>query len=130
MEAKVEKVKCQLCGREVPLKESYVWSGFRICEDCYFERSSPVRTCDPWAVYSAKQALKISGAKAEEILTEDQKRIYSLVKTKGKVTIEELLNQLKIPRHMLEAHIATLRHLELIKGLREGNKTYIVPFQT
>jgi len=125
---KVERVKCQLCGQEVPLKESYVWSGLRVCEDCYFEESNLVRICDPWAVYSAKQTLKISGAKVEEILTEDQKRIYNLIKSKGKVTIEELLNQLKIPKHQLEAYIATLRHLELVKGLKEGNKTYIVPF--
>lgn len=128
MKETVEKVKCQLCGQEVSIRETYVWSGLRICEDCYFDRAFHVRTCDPLAVYSAKQTLKMAGVKAEEKLTETQKAIHDLIKSKGKVTMEELSRELNIPRRELEIQIAILRHLELIKGQKEGTKTYIVPW--
>lgn len=123
-------MKCTKCGAELNPEEAVKIGDRILCEDCYFDEAYKVKACDPWAVYSAKQMLKISGAKAEEILTEEQKRIYNFIKSKGKATIEELLNQLKIPRSTLEAHLATLRHLELVKGRKEENKTYIVPFQT
>lgn len=129
MEAKKESVKCQICGREVSLEEIYDWSGLKICEDCYFEKSSPVKTCDPWAVYSAKKFIETAGVKAEENLTETQKAIYNLVKSKERITVEELSRELNVSRRELETQIAILRHLELIKGRKEGDKIYIVPFK-
>ncbi|MGC8998547.1 MAG: hypothetical protein ACP5JW_04010 [Candidatus Bathyarchaeia archaeon] len=48
MNETVEKADCQLCRQEVSIKETHVWSGLRICEDCYFDRAFHVRTCDRW----------------------------------------------------------------------------------
>ena len=128
MDWKTEKVKCQICGVEVSSREIYLWSGLKICEDCYFEKACLVRTCDPVAVHTAK-TLKAVGVKLEERLTEVQKAILNYVLSRGKITIEELCNELKISRRELEIQIAILRHLELVKGRREGNQIYIVPFQ-
>jgi len=73
--------------------------------------------------------LKAVGVKLEERLTEVQKAILNYVLSRGKTTIEELCNELKISRRELEIQIAILRHLELVKGRREGNQICIVPFQ-
>lgn len=127
MEEKVEKVKCQICGAEVSSREIYLWSGLKICEDCYFEKVSPVRVCDPVALLHAK-TLRAAGAKPEERLTDVQKAILNYILSKGKATLEDLSNELKIPRRELETQIAILRHLELVKGKKEGNQIYIVPF--
>jgi ribosome-binding protein aMBF1 (putative translation factor) len=128
LEGKTEKVKCQICGAEVSSREIYLWSGLKVCEDCYFEKAHPVRTCDPIAVHAAK-TLKAAGVKPEERLTEIQKAILNYVLSKGKATIEDLCNELKISHLELEIQIAVLRHLELVKGRKEGNQIYIVPFQ-
>lgn len=129
MESKVEKaIKCHFCGQEISMEEAYIWFGARICEDCYLDRNSPIRLCNPWAAYSAKQTLKAYRVKAEEILTEKQRKIYNIVKERGKVTFDELLEELKISKSELENQIAIMRHLELIKELREKGKEIIVPF--
>ena len=107
MEAEKESVKCQICGREFSLEEIYDWSGLKICEDYYFEKSSPVKTCDPWAVYSAKKFIETAGVKAEENLTETQKAIYNLVKFKGKITVEELSRMLIL----LKKYVVLLKNL-------------------
>jgi ribosome-binding protein aMBF1 (putative translation factor) len=62
LEGKTEKVKCQICGAEVSSKEIYLWSAMKVCEDCYFKKAYPVRTCDPVAVHAAK-TLKAAGVK-------------------------------------------------------------------
>jgi len=45
-----------------------------------------------------------------------------------KVTREELTESLGIPQRDLERQLATLRHCELVKGQKEGDKVYLVPF--
>jgi hypothetical protein len=118
-----EKENCQSCGCKVLVEESYVLNGRTLCEDCYLEENYPVRTCDPWPAYAAKK-LKTS----EENLTELQKAIYNFVKSKGKVTKQEISDKFNLSQVKTENHLAVLRHLELTKGKKEGEKIYIVPF--
>ncbi|MEM2045919.1 MAG: hypothetical protein QXU09_03110 [Thermoproteota archaeon] len=130
MESSIEKViKCQFCGQEVSIEEAYTWFGAKVCEDCYIERSSPVRLCNPWAVYSAKHTLKAYGVKAEEVLTEKQRKIYNIVKARGKITLDELLEELKVPKSELESHIAIMRYLELVIEQIEKGKIVITPLK-
>jgi len=117
-----------ICGAEVSSREIYLWFGLKVCEDCYFEKAYPVRACDPMAVHAAK-TLKATEVKPEERLTDVQKAILNHVLSRGKTTIEELCNELKISRQELEIQIAILRHLELVKERKEGKRIYIVPFQ-
>ena len=30
----------------------------KLCDDCYMDALSPTKTCDPWAVYTAKSIQK------------------------------------------------------------------------
>lgn len=122
-------MKCNRCGREISNENSYQYVGETLCEDCYIDIRSPAKACDPWAVYSAKRLRENAGLKGTEGLTEIQKSIYEFVKDKGKATREEILANLKIKETELQTYLATLRHCELLKGRKEGNSVYVVPFE-
>ena len=121
-------MKCNRCGREVPAENSYQHIGETLCEDCYIDIRYPVKACDPWAVYSATRSRESSGLEGTEGLTEQQRKIYEFVKRKGKVTREEILANFNIQEMELQTNLATLRHCELVKGRKEGNCVYLVPF--
>ena len=121
-------VKCNRCGCEVPLDNSYQHLGETLCEDCYIDVRYPAKACDPWAVYSATQSRESAGLEGTEGLTEQQKIIYKFVKEKGKVTREEILVNFNLKDAELQTNLATLRHCELVKGRKEGNCVYLVPF--
>ncbi|MCW4016859.1 MAG: ArsR family transcriptional regulator [Candidatus Bathyarchaeota archaeon] len=120
--------KCQQCGCPVSSEDQYVLNGVTLCDDCYLEEKNPVQACNPLAVYSAKRFQESGGPDADANLTEQQKAIYSFVKSKGKVTPQELCSKFGLSQRQLENQVAILRHLELTKGKKEGNKIYIVPF--
>ncbi|MFC1963880.1 hypothetical protein ACFLV1_00695 [Chloroflexota bacterium] len=121
-------VKCNRCGCEVPAENSYQHLGEALCEDCYIDIKYPAKACDPWAVYSAMRSRESAGLEGNEGLTELQKKIYEFVKAKGKVTREEILANFNIKEMELQTNLATLRHCELVKGRKEGNCVYLVPF--
>jgi predicted HTH transcriptional regulator len=99
-----------------------------LCEDCYLDIRFEVKACDPWAVYSATRSRESASLKGAEGLTELQKEIYALVKRKGKVTREEVIEELNLSEQEMQTQLATLRHCELVKGHKEGVKVYLVPF--
>jgi len=121
-------IKCNRCGREISTESSYQHLGETLCEDCYIDIRYPAKACDPWAVYSATRSRESAGLKGIEGLTEQQKKIYELVKNNGKVTREEILAKFNLKAIELQTHLATLRHCELVKGRKEGNRIYLVPF--
>jgi hypothetical protein len=121
-------LKCDRCGREVSAEHSHQHWGETLCEDCYIDISYPVKACDPWAVYSATRSRENQGLKGIEGLTDLQKAIYSLIRGKGKVTKEELLEHFGMKETELQTQLATLRHCELIKGRKESNSVYLIPF--
>ncbi|MDK2796285.1 MAG: hypothetical protein PWQ58_1484 [Archaeoglobaceae archaeon] len=115
-------MKCTRCGKEIG-EEVLKKDDSLLCEDCYFDEISPVRVCDPWAVMLAKKAGK-------KKLTDRQKKIYELVKSRGKAKIEDIARELDINLKEVERELAVLRHLELVKGRKEGNEVFIVPFDS
>jgi hypothetical protein len=121
-------VKCDRCSREISQDESYTYLSETLCEDCYLDVRFPAKACDPWAVYSATRSRESLGLKGAEGLTEQQRAIYEFIKSKGKATGEEVMENFGIPQRDLESQFAILRHCELIKGRKEGNKVYLVPF--
>ncbi|PVX26240.1 MAG: hypothetical protein CW691_02030 [Candidatus Bathyarchaeum sp.] len=123
-----QKTSCQRCGCQVSSDDQYTVNGVILCDDCYLEESSPVKACNPLAVYSAKRFEAEGGPKAEERLNEQQKTIYNYIKTKGKATPKERCEKFGLSIRELENQVAILRHLELTKGKKEGDKIYIVPF--
>jgi hypothetical protein len=57
-------------------------------------------------------------------LTDLQEKIYRTIEEKEKITKEELLTLVKIKPEELEQQFAILRHCELVRAFKEGEKVY------
>ena len=123
-----KKVKCQICGCEIDEENSYVFKGAVLCEDCHMEETHPVVTCDPKAVHSAKVLSQANKPTAKDGLDDLQKALYKFVTDKGKVTLEEICGEFNLSPVRAQNQLAILRHLELTKGKKEADNTYIIPF--
>ena len=121
-------MKCNRCGREIPDNEGYTYLGETLCEDCYIDMRYPAKACDPWAVFSATHSRRSQGLEGTAGLTDLQRAIYEFIKSNSKVTKEEVIKNLNLGESELQAQLATLRHCELVKGHKEGDRTYLVPF--
>ncbi|HEX7364258.1 MAG TPA: hypothetical protein VF366_03725 [Dehalococcoidia bacterium] len=126
--AQTDTVKCQKCGREISRGDGFTLGAQILCEDCYIKTTHRVQTCDPLAVRSAQRFRKTSELEAAEGLTELQRAIYEFIKSRGKVTGLELFSQFHLSPQELENQIAILRHCELVKGQKEGDKVYLTTF--
>ena len=115
-------MKCNRCGSAIEPGEEREHLGQIICEDCYMDVLSPVRTCDPWAVYSAKSFEKHSGGTLT--LTPIQSKILSILKETGGIEPTALLRQLgdKLTPKELEREFAALRHMEKARGEKQGDR--------
>ena len=122
------KVKCDRCGRELSVDDSYQYLGKALCEDCYIDIRYPAKACDPWAVYSATRSREALGLRGSAGLTELQQAIYDFIRGRGKVTREQIIENLGLTDAELQRQLATLRHCELVKGHKEGKSIYVVPF--
>ena len=58
-------------------------------------------------------------------LSELQKSIYIEIEKKGKITREELLVTVSIKPEEIDQEFAILRHCELIRAFKEGNKVFL-----
>ncbi len=123
-----EIVKCRKCGSNIASDNSFARGTQILCEDCYLKGTSRVQACDPFAVRSAERFRKVSGLEATDGLTELQRAIYGFIQSRGKATTGELLSSFHISNQDLENQIAILRHCGLVKGQKEGNKVYLIPF--
>jgi hypothetical protein len=109
--------KCGKCSAAVEPQETYEYAGETLCEDCYLERMAKPVTCDPWAVYSAKR----TNEKGVE-LTDIQQRILDLLKDNGALTAPEICARLEISEAQFQNNFATLRHMELARGFKDGDQ--------
>lgn len=121
-------ITCADCGQEVPADDSYSRGGQTLCEDCFLKGSLGVKACDPFAARSAELFRKTSGIESTEGLTDLQKKICEFVRSQGKTTVDELLNQFPVSGPEMENQLAVLRHCNLVKGQKEGAGVYLVPF--
>jgi len=115
-------MKCQRCKTQIGPDDQREHLGKTLCEDCYMEALSPVRTCDPWAVHSAKSFEQHSGGSGT--LTSVQSDIMRILKESGSIEPAALLEMLddKLTLKELEREFATLRHMEKARGKRQGSK--------
>jgi NMD protein affecting ribosome stability and mRNA decay len=116
---------CDKCGAEVPNDEIYVKAGRNLCEDCYIAVMSVPKKCDVGAVSAARASRQLSGQKGAEGLTPIQQKFYDYVKEKGSVLRDEVIDYMKasypnMTMEEVEGLFATMRHMELLKGHREG----------
>lgn len=117
---------CEKCQGEIPDGEEMRLHGKVVCEDCYVMGVQPPKTCDVAAVHSAKMHRQMSGQTGTEGLTDLQKRIYEFVKSKEKVTKDQLVEHFELPLSEIERQFSVLRHCELLKGTKEGNNIYLM----
>lgn len=115
-------VKCQICGCIISKENSCTLGDMVVCDDCYVEETHPIQTCDPKAVHSAKV---LGQTKSVDDL---QRTLYKFVKDKRKITLQEVCAEFNLSAVRVQNQFAVLRHIELVKGKKEGDKTYIVPF--
>ncbi len=118
-------MQCERCNLILKKEEVYEHHGKILCEDCYFYETNPPKACDPFAVATALSIRKQLGQSGTAGLTELQKQIYSIIEKKGKITKEELLDIVKVEPEELERQFSILRHCELIRAFKEGDKVFL-----
>jgi hypothetical protein len=115
---------CERCGSFLKEGEVYDSHGKILCEDCYIYETNPPKACDPMAVASALSVRKQLGHSGISGLTELQEKIYRIIEEHGKITRQDLLTAIKLKPEELERQFAILRHCELIRAFKEGDKVY------
>ncbi len=118
-------VSCAKCGAACEAAEAREYAGRLLCEDCYMEALSPTRTCDPWAVHTARSLKDLPGGHA---LSPLQQRFYDLVKEKGEVSIPEAAAFLNLSEEELRREFATLRHMEKLRACKKDDRVFLILF--
>jgi hypothetical protein len=116
---------CTRCGGAVEASEAREYLGEVLCEDCYLEAMSPLRTCDPWAVHTARSLKNIPGGHA---LTPTQQQLYDLVQEKDTVSFPEAARALGLKEADLRREFAVLRHMELLRACKQDDLILITRF--
>ena len=114
-------MQCDRCNNKIESGEERDHLGQVICEDCYMVVLSPSKSCDPWAVHSAKSFERVQGGRIQ--LSDLQKMILDVLQETGGVAPTALADRLELQLADLERELATLRHMEKTRAeLREGKK--------
>lgn len=85
---------------------------------------NPPQPCDPWAVHLAKSDKLRTGVQ----LTPLQQQLYELVKKRGAIPVPEAAQLLGLSEAELRREFATLRHLELLRGQKQGHQVLLTLF--
>jgi hypothetical protein len=114
-------MKCDRCGDAIEKGEERDFYGQTLCEDCYMDALSPARACDPWAVHTAKSLVKNEGGPSQ--LNPIQAKILDILDETGGVELKVLAERLQLKPSAVERELASLRHMEKIRGeLKDGKK--------
>ena len=114
-------MKCERCKTVIAEGEEKELYSQILCEDCYMDLLSPAKGCDPWAVYSAKTFIKQQGHEPQ--LNSIQQKILQLLREKGSIEVGNLSKLLRVKKTDMERELASLRHMEKVKGeLRDGKR--------
>jgi hypothetical protein len=118
-------MNCDNCGTSIQKGDEREYYGKLLCEDCYIDALSPARTCDPWAVHSAKN-LELKGGATLEV-NRTQEDILRVLKETGGLEPALLCARLNLKPVELEREIASLRHMERVRAeMRDGRKVVIL----
>ncbi len=117
-------MKCEKCGKTLTLGQDYDYFEKTLCEDCYMDVLSPARTCDPWAVHSAKSLAKAGDGLSHQV-TGIQEEILGILKETGGMEPQSLLRRLKLSESEFQREFAALRHMEMVRAeMRDGKKIF------
>jgi len=115
---------CDRCGEQIPAGDETEHCGQTLCEECYMQALSPSRACDPWAVRSAQMLSQKQ--ETHEVLRPIQSLILQVLRETGGLEPNALAEKLGMRLPELERELATLRHMERIRGKRHSGKTLII----
>ena len=115
-------MNCDKCGITMASGEERNHHDRTLCEDCYMVALSPIKTCDPWAVHSAKSFEKFAGNTKQ--LSQIQTNILKILHVHGAMEPENLLKWLDHNMELtdLQREFSTLRHMEKVIGEKQGQK--------
>ena len=114
-------MNCDKCGDAIEVGEERELHGKSLCDDCYMDTLSPARACDPWAVHSAKSFMQQTSK--DPGVNPIQSKILEILRESGGVEPKTLVERLQIKPSDLERELASLRHMEKVRGeLRDGKK--------
>jgi hypothetical protein len=118
-------MKCDRCKAAICEGEDHEHLGQCLCEDCYMDMLSPVKTCDPWAVHCARSFENLSGGQTH--LTDVQKKILSILKETGGLERHELLRRMGggFSDSDLTRAFAALRHMEKARAEKRSDKVFL-----
>jgi hypothetical protein len=116
---------CAKCGDALEPGEAREYAGRELCEDCYLDAISLVRTCDPWAVHTAKSLKDLPGGNA---LTPLQQKLHDLVQERGEVPLLEAAAQLGLTEDELRREFAPLRHMEMLRACKKDDVIHLTLF--
>ena len=118
-------MQCECCKASIPEGEENEHLGRILCEDCYMDALSPMRTCDPWAVHSAKTFENQFGG--QSTLTLEQKNILKILEETGGIERHELVRRMGdgFSEADLEREFAPLRHMEKARAEKRDGKVLL-----
>ena len=119
---------CNRCGEPIPAGDEMAYGGQTLCEDCYMQILSPSRACDPWAVRSAQTLAQMNDDYAD--LSESQAAILRALREMGGMEAAVLAGRLQMKLSDLERELATLRHMEKVRGQMRNGKKIICLWET
>ena len=120
-----QAASCSRCGASLEGEEPRAHFGEALCEDCYLEALSPLKTCDPWAVHTARTLKDLPGGLT---LTPRQQQLFDLVKEKGEVSKPEAARVLGVGEDELQREFAVLRHWEMLRACKKEEGIFLIPF--
>ena len=114
-------MQCERCSADIAEGDDRQYQGQTICEDCYMVKLSPAKACEPWAVFTAQSFAKHQ--EFESQLTARQQQILETLRKDGPSEPGAISKRLQISDADLEREIATLRHMEKLRGeLKDGKR--------
>lgn len=112
------------CRVECEEHELQDMGGRQLCEDCYIDNVQLSKTCDPWAVHSAKSTLASQGMR----LTPEQERLLELVRAEKEISPAEAAHRLGVTEKELQENFTVLRHMELLRAAKKKDGRVITLF--
>ena len=113
-------MKCDKCSQNIEDGGEREFHDQKLCDDCYMDALSPTRTCDPWAVYTAKSISEKSSGPIQ--LNEIQAKILQVLEETGGVEFPALIEKVGTEAKVIEREFAALRHIEKVRAKMRGDE--------
>lgn len=108
---------CDGCKQELAGEAGHRQGDALLCEDCFIDKVTVLKTCDPWAVYTASRT-----ATKDPGLTEAQRGMIDFLRRHGPATLGELVAALGLDEEEVRSNFTVLRHIKLAGAMKRGDE--------